>query len=193
MDNGTHGLQGQGYGAHRQWRTQLWGTWAMGTGVWDTWAMGYRGIGQWGIVGNWVQGLWAHGQWGTGQVMCQMSKDVKLSKRCQMSKNLTPRRFTKTINWHNEVYTLMSILTSHMMVTKTPQNVNRKYFCAILMTLISDIKIDVSMCEPNYVNMFFLSTSSIVQMFDYLTFDIFLTFWHIYLKPPQPITGLFLF
>ena len=27
-------------------------------------------------------------------------------------------------------------------------------------------------------------------MFDYLTFDIFLTF-HISLKPPQPITGIF--
>ena len=36
-----------------------------------------------------------------------MSKDVKLSKRCQMSKNQTPglwRRFTKKINWHNEVH-----------------------------------------------------------------------------------------
>ena len=34
-------------------------------------------------------------------------KDVKLSKRCQMSKNETPRlwrRFTKKLNWHNEVH-----------------------------------------------------------------------------------------
>ena len=70
----------------------------------------------------------------------------------------------------------MSILTSHMIVTKNPQNVHRKYFWAILMTFISDIKIDVNMCEPHHVNLLFLSTSSIVQMFDYLTFDIFLTF-----------------
>ena len=73
-----------------------------------------------------------------------------------MSKNRTPglwRRFTKTINWHNEVHTLMSILTSHMMVTKNPQNVHRKYFWEILMTFISDIKIDINMCEP-HVNLF---------------------------------------
>ena len=39
-------------------------------------------------------------------LMCQ--KDVKLSKRCQMSKSQTHRlwrRFTKKINWHNEVHT----------------------------------------------------------------------------------------
>ena len=33
----------------------------------------------------------------------------------------------------------MSILTSHMTVTKNPQNV----------------KIDVNICEPHYVNLFF--------------------------------------
>ena len=35
-------------------------------------------------------------------------KDVKLSKRCQMSKHQTHglwRRFTKKMNWHNEVHT----------------------------------------------------------------------------------------
>ena len=60
---------------------------------------------------------------------CQ--KDVKLSKRCQMSKSQTHglwRRFTKKINSHNEVDILMSILTSHMMVTKNPPNVHRKCF-----------------------------------------------------------------
>ena len=67
-----------------------------------------------------------------------------------------------------------------MMVTKNPQNVHRKYFWAILMTFISDVKIDVNMCEPHYVYLFFLWTSSIVQMFDYLTFDIFLTTWHLF-------------
>ena len=47
----------------------------------------------------------------------------------------------------------MSILTSQMMVTKNPQNVHRKYFWAILMTFISDVKIDINMCEPHYVNL----------------------------------------
>ena len=46
------------------------------------------------------------------------------------------------------------------------------------MTFISDVKIDINMCEPHYVNLFFFVwTSSIVQMFNYLTFDIFLTTW----------------
>ena len=45
------------------------------------------------------------------QVVRKMSscqKDVKLSKRCQMSKSQTHRlwrRFTKKKNWHNEVHT----------------------------------------------------------------------------------------
>ena len=38
---------------------------------------------------------------------------------------------------------MTSILTSQMMVTKNPQNVHRKYFWAILMTFISDVKIDI--------------------------------------------------
>ena len=40
--------------------------------------------------------------------MWSCQKDVKLSKRCQMSKSQTHglwRRFTKIINWHNEVHT----------------------------------------------------------------------------------------
>ena len=62
--------------------------------------------------------------------MSKCQKDVKLSKRCQMSKGQTHRlwrRFTKKINWHNEVHTFWrQFLMSHMMVTKNPQNVHRK-------------------------------------------------------------------
>ena len=116
------------------------------------------------------------------QVVKKMSsyqKDVKLSKRCQMSKSQTHglwRRFTKKINWHNEVHTVMSIWMSHMMVTKNPQNVHTKCFWTILVTFIFDIKIDINMCESDYVNFFFW-TSSIVCVFDFLIFDIFLTTW----------------
>ena len=74
----------------------------------------------------------------------------------------------------------MSILMSHMMVTKNPQNVHRKYFWTILVTFIFEVKIDVNMCEPHYANLFFLWTSSIVHVFDFLTFDIFLTTWHLF-------------
>ena len=63
-----------------------------------TWAMGPRGngaqevmiTGGMGHMGNRVQGY--------GAQYVRMSKDVNLSKRCQMSKNQTPRlwrRFTK--------------------------------------------------------------------------------------------------
>ena len=70
----------------------------------------------------------------------------------------------------------MSILTSHMMVTKNPQNVHRNYFWAILLTFIFDINI----CELSLCQFFFLWTSSIVCMFDFLIFDIFLTTWHLF-------------
>ena len=83
----------------------------------------------------------------------------------------------KLTQWGSHILT--SILMSHMMVTKNPQNVHRKYFWAILLTFIFDVKIDVNICEPHYVN-FFLWTSSIVCMFDFLIFDIFLTTWHLF-------------
>ena len=41
--------------------------------------------------------------------------------------------------------------------------------------IICDIKIDVNICEPHYVNLFFLLTSSIVQGLVFITFDVFLT------------------
>ena len=67
-----------------------------------------------------------------------------------------------------------------MMVSKNPQNVHRKYFWAILVTFIFDVKIDVSICKPHYFNLFFLWTSSIVCMFDFWIFNIFLTTWHLF-------------
>ena len=115
----------QGYGAYRQWRTRGVGHLGNGShGQWDTGGMGhicnrgtggmgYKGYGPhrqrdtWamGYMGNGVQG---YGQWGPWAIcsqnikkMSSCQKDVKLSKRCQMSKNETPglwRRFTKKLN-----------------------------------------------------------------------------------------------
>ena len=106
---GTRGMGHMGNGSHGQWDTggmghmgneAHWG--GMGTGVWAQGVWGTRGMGH---VGNGIQG---YGQWGPwaicSQNMKKMSscqKDVKLSKRCQMSKNETPRlwrRFTKKLN-----------------------------------------------------------------------------------------------
>ena len=78
-----------------------------------------------------------------------------------------------------------------MMVTKNPQNVHRKCFWTILVTFIFDVKIDINMCEPHYVNLSFVNLLhslcvwlfDIWHLFDILTsfwhFDIFLTIWHI--------------
>ena len=63
--------------------------------------MGYRGMGHMGDGGPWVicsQNI---------KKISSCQKNVKLSKRCQMSKIQTPRlwrRFTKKLNGHNEVH-----------------------------------------------------------------------------------------
>ena len=64
-NRGTWGMGYKGYGPHGQW---------------DTWAMGYRGMSHMGKGGPWVicsQNI---------KNMSSCQKDVKLSKRCQMSK-----------------------------------------------------------------------------------------------------------
>ena len=50
----------------------------------------------------------------------------------------------------------MSILTSNMKVTKIVQKHFLCPFGGFLVTIICDVKIDISMCEPHYVNLFFL-------------------------------------
>ena len=119
---GTRGMGHMGNGSHGQWGTGVCGIWAMrptggmgykgmghvgnmGTGgmgykgygpfgQWDTWVMGYRGMGH--------MGKGAHGQFAPKiSKVSSCQKDVKLSKKCQMSKNQTPRlwrRFTKKLN-----------------------------------------------------------------------------------------------
>ena len=69
---------------------------------------------------------------------------------------------------------------SNMKVTKIVQKHFLCTFWGFLVTIICDVKIDTNMCEPHYVNLFFLWTSSIVHVFDFLTFDIFLTTWHLF-------------
>ena len=79
----------------------------------------------------------------------------------------------KMTQWGSQIF--MSILTSHMKVIKIGQKYFLWTFWGFLVSIICDIKIDVKMCEPHFVNFFFVWTSSIVQVFDNLTFDIFLT------------------
>ena len=76
--------------------------------------------------------------------------------------------------------THIDINMSNMMVTKIVPKHFLCTFWGFLVAITCDVKIDVNMCEPHYVNLFFLWTSSIVHVFDLLTFDIFLTTWHLF-------------
>ena len=75
---------------------------------------------------------------------------------------------------------MTSILTSNMKVTKIVQKHFLCTFWGFLVTIICDVKIYVNICEPHYVNLYFLWTSSIVHVFDFFTFDIFLRNWHLF-------------
>ena len=99
---GTRGVGHMGNGSHGQWDTGGMGHMGnRGTG-----GMGYKGYGPqaMGYMGNGINGQWGTGVWAMGpmgNLLPKYQKDVKLSKRCQMSKNETPRlwrRFTKKLN-----------------------------------------------------------------------------------------------
>ena len=68
-----------------------------------------------------------------------------------------------------------------------------KHILRVLVTIICDVKIDVNMCEPHYVNLFFFVNLlhspcvwlfDIWHLFDNLTsfwqLDIFMTTWHLF-------------
>ena len=114
----------------------------------------------------------------------------QVSKRCQVVKKMSNikksnvqtmeevHKKNKLTSWSSQILTL--ILTSNMKVTKIAQKYFLWTFWGFLVTIICDVKIDINICEPHCVNLFFLWTSSIVQVFDFLTFDIFLTTWHLF-------------
>ena len=115
----------------------------------------------------------AHGQWGT-----------YLTSFCQMSKNQTPRlwrRFTKKINWHNEVHTYWCQFWCHiwwsLKTLKMSIGIILGQFCWPSYLTSKLMSISVNLIMSIY---FFLWTSSIVCMFDFLIFDIFLTTWHLF-------------
>ena len=67
---------------------------------------------------------------------------------------------------------------TNIKVTKISQKYILCTFWGFLVTIICDIRIDINIYEPHHVNLF-LWTSSIVDVFGFLTFDIFLTTWHL--------------
>ena len=68
----------------------------------------------------------------------------------------------------------MSSLKSNMKVTKIHQKYFLCTFCSFLVTIICDIKIDINMCEPHYVNFFV----NLLHSQDIWFFDI----WHLFNK-----------
>ena len=116
--------------------------------------------------------------------MSSCQKDVKLSKICQMSKSQTHRlwrRFTKKINWHNEVHTYWCQFWHQMWRSpKLFQNTFYAHFEGFWWPSYVTSKL-TSVCVNLIMSIyFFLWTSSIVYVFDFLTFDIFLTLWHLF-------------
>ena len=150
--------------------------------------------------------------WGDLSYVWNCRKDVKLPKRYQILKSKSQglwRRFTK--NWHNEVHRCWCQFWHHIWWwPKTLKMCKESIFDqfwwpSYLMSKLTAI------CVTLNVSIYFLWTSSIVHVFDFLTFDIFLTIWHLFdnltsfwyfyifltflhlfkLKPHQPIKSLF--
>ena len=164
-------------------------------------AIGYRGMGYrtYGPHGQWVQEYgaywvmctpWPH--LGPIQVMCQnvkkmssCQKDVKLSKRYQMSKIQTPRlwrRFTKELNWHNEVHRYWcqfwchkwwSLKTLKMFIESI---FGQFWWPSYLTSKLMSIFVNLIMSIYFFVN---LLHSPDVWLFDIWHLFDNLTFWHI--------------
>ena len=92
--------------------------------------------------------------------MGQDSKDVKLSKRCQMSNSHTFglykwRRFIKKLI---DIIRFTNIDINFDVIYEGHQNWSKYFlwtFWGFLVTIICDVKIDVNICEPHYVDLFF--------------------------------------
>ena len=118
-------------------------------------------------------------------------QDAKLSKRCQLSKNQTPglwRRFTKKINWHNEVQRYWHKFWCHIWRSS---KLVKNTFCghfegywwqSYVMSKLTSIFVNLIVSTYFFVNL--LHSPGVC----FLTFDIF---WHFdsLLKPPQLLTG----
>ena len=116
-----------------------------------------------------------------------MSKNVKLSKRCQVVKKMsnvkklnmwTMREVHKKVNWHNEVCTYWHQFLCQ--IWRSPKLFKNTFFAHLEgfwspSYVISKL---TSICANLIMSIYFLVNSSIVHVFDFLIFNIFLTTWH---------------
>ena len=115
--------------------------------------------------------------------MSKCQKDVKLSKRCQVDKCQKVKSLDyeggsqKLINWHNKVYRYWCQVWCQ--IWRSPK-LSKNTFCAnfegfwLPSYVISKL---MSICVNFIMSIYFLWIS-IVQVFEFLTIDIFLTTWH---------------
>ena len=91
--------------------------------------------------------------------MSNCQKDVKLTN-VKKVKSLDYREGSQNIiNWHNKVYRYWCQVWHQIWRSpKLLRNTFYAHFEEFLVTIICDIKIDVNMCEPHYVNLFFTWT-----------------------------------
>ena len=144
-----------------------------------------------------------------------MSHIAHVSKRCQIVKKMSNVKKSKTwtmeevhwyIHWTYSLSQRFKSQTARPVRKSTKINnigsiwniwwsaktfkIFIKCFWPLLMTFICDVKVDLIMCEPPCVKLFFLLTSSKVQLFWHLSsFDVLTLFFE--LEPPQLITELF--
>ena len=111
--------------------------------------------------------------------MSKRCKNVKKMSKCQTHRLW--RRFTKKINSHNEVHTYWCQFWHQ--IWRSPKLFKNTFyahfegFWSPLYVTSKSTSICVNLIMSIY---FFLWNSSIVHVFDFLTFDIFLTTWHLF-------------
>ena len=117
--------------------------------------------------------------------MSSCQKDVKLSKRCQMSKSQTHGlwgRFTKKIKWHNEVHTYWCQFWRHIWwwpktLKMCKESVFEQFWWpSYLMSKLTSLCVNLIMWIYFFVN---LLHSLCVWLFDiWHLFDILTSYWH---------------
>ena len=115
--------------------------------------------------------------------MSNMLRNCKFYVACQkiqMSKILNTLTMDEV---HKKFNTMRSILRWNMKIIKSVPKHILWSFWRFSVTIICDIKIDQRVCQPHCVKLKFLLASFIVNIFDFLTFDIF---WHIHTLPHAP-------
>ena len=120
--------------------------------------------------------------------MSKRCQNVKEMSKCQKDVKCQKVKHTdygggsqKKINWHNEVHTYWRQFWHQ--IWRSPKLFKNTFYAhfegfwspSYVMSKLTSICVNLIMSIY-----FFLWTSSIVHVFDFLTFDIFLTTWHLF-------------